>query len=61
MAVSRLEKEDKGRVKDVIGGWGGREDGVGGQEWERALRKVAQKGGQYSTLLFSSLYRRVAR
>ena len=47
LLVSRQEKEDKGRVKDVIGGWGGREDGVGGQEWERSLRKVAQKGGQY--------------
>jgi hypothetical protein len=45
LAVNRQEKEDKGRVKDVIGGWGGREDGVGGQEWERSLRKVAQKGG----------------
>jgi len=35
----RKEKEDKGRVKDVIGGWGG--------ESERALRKVAQRGGMY--------------
>ena len=52
LAVSRLEKEDKGRVKDVIGGWGGREDGVGGQEWERSLRKVAQKGGQYTIRSF---------
>ena len=33
----RKEKEEKGRIKDVIGGWGG--------ESERALRKVAQRGG----------------
>lgn len=33
----KKEKEDKARIKDVIGGWGG--------ESERALRKVAQRGG----------------
>lgn len=37
LQVERKEKEDKGRIKDVIGGWGG--------ESERALRKVAQRGG----------------
>lgn len=37
--VERKEKEEKGRVKDVIGGWGG--------ESERALRKVAQRGGEW--------------
>ncbi|PFH50796.1 hypothetical protein AMATHDRAFT_60448 [Amanita thiersii Skay4041] len=36
LRVERKEKEDKGRVRDVIGGWGG--------EGERALRKVAQRG-----------------
>ncbi|GBE77774.1 hypothetical protein SCP_0106560 [Sparassis crispa] len=36
LQVEKKEKEDKGRVKDVIGGWGG--------ESERALRKVAQRG-----------------
>ena len=36
--VERKEKEDKNRVRDVIGGWGG--------ESERALRKVAQRGGE---------------
>lgn len=35
--IERKEKEEKGRIKDVIGGWGG--------ESERALRKVAQRGG----------------
>ncbi|KAH8102549.1 Rrp15p-domain-containing protein [Cristinia sonorae] len=36
LLVERKEKEEKGRIKDVIGGWGG--------ESERALRKVAQRG-----------------
>lgn len=35
--IERRDKEDKGRIFDVIGGWGG--------ESERALRKVAQRGG----------------
>jgi hypothetical protein len=37
LQLERKEKEDKGRIRDVIGGWGG--------EGERALRKVAQRGG----------------
>lgn len=37
LQVERKEKEDKNRIADVIGGWGG--------ESERALRKVAQRGG----------------
>lgn len=37
LQVEKKEKEDKGRIRDVIGGWGG--------ESERALRKVAQRGG----------------
>lgn len=37
LQVEKKEKEDKARIKDVIGGWGG--------ESERALRKVAQRGG----------------
>ncbi|KZT75111.1 hypothetical protein DAEQUDRAFT_753725 [Daedalea quercina L-15889] len=36
LEVERKEKEEKGRIRDVIGGWGG--------ESERALRKVAQRG-----------------
>ncbi|KAI0715331.1 Rrp15p-domain-containing protein [Earliella scabrosa] len=36
LQVERKEKEDRGRITDVIGGWGG--------EGERALRKVAQRG-----------------
>ncbi|EIM92596.1 uncharacterized protein STEHIDRAFT_164848 [Stereum hirsutum FP-91666 SS1] len=36
LKTEKKDKEDKGRVKDVIGGWGA--------ESERALRKVAQRG-----------------
>ncbi|KAI0756735.1 Rrp15p-domain-containing protein [Daedaleopsis nitida] len=36
LQIERKEKEDRGRITDVIGGWGG--------EGERALRKVAQRG-----------------
>lgn len=35
--IERKEREERGRIRDVIGGWGG--------ESERALRKVAQRGG----------------
>ena len=38
LQLERKEKEDKARIKDVIEGWGG--------ESERALRKVAQRGGK---------------
>jgi hypothetical protein len=34
----RKSKEEVGRIRDVIGGWGG--------ESERTLRKVAQRGGK---------------
>lgn len=37
LQIEKKEQEDKRRIKDVIGGWGG--------ESERALRKVAQRGG----------------
>ncbi|CAL1695244.1 unnamed protein product [Somion occarium] len=36
LQVEKKEKEEKSRIRDVIGGWGG--------EGERALRKVAQRG-----------------
>lgn len=39
LQLERKEKEDKNRITDVIGGWGG--------ESERALRKVAQRGGAF--------------
>jgi len=38
LQMERKEKEDRARIKDVIEGWGG--------ESERALRKVAQRGGE---------------
>ena len=40
--VERKEREEKGHIQDVIGGWGA--------ERERSLRKVAQRGGGYKTL-----------
>jgi hypothetical protein len=39
--IEKREREDKGHISDVIGGWGG--------ESERALRKVAQRGGRSRT------------
>lgn len=36
--IEKKKREDKGHISDVIGGWGG--------ESERALRKVAQRGGR---------------
>jgi hypothetical protein len=39
--IEKKEREDKGHISDVIGGWGG--------ESERALRKVAQRGGMYAS------------
>jgi Rrp15p len=38
LKVEKKSKEEVGRIKDVIGGWGG--------ESERILRKVAQRGGK---------------
>lgn len=40
MQIERKEKEDKGRIRDVIEGWGA--------EGERSLRKVAQRGGGHA-------------
>jgi len=48
--IEKKEREDKGHVSDVIGGWGG--------ESERGLRKVAQRGGtsRSLSLLVSRIY-----
>jgi hypothetical protein len=43
--IEKKEKADKGRIRDVIGGWGG--------ESERSLRKVAQRGGAYMPFALS--------
>lgn len=40
--IERKEKEESGRIRDVIGGWGG--------ESERSLRKVAQRGGMLDAI-----------
>ena len=45
LQMEKKEREDKGRITDVIGGWG--------NESERALRKVAQRGG--TSLIYLSL------
>lgn len=43
------ERQDRARVKNVIEGWGPTAEGApGGQEWERGLRKVAQRGGEFN-------------
>jgi len=39
LQMKKKEEEAKGRIRDVIGGWGA--------ESERGLRKVAQRGGVY--------------
>lgn len=46
--VEKKEEEDKNRIKNVIGGWG--------TEGERALRKVAQRGGQLSQSMCGRVY-----
>ena len=42
LLFERKEKEDKNHISDVIGGWGA--------EGERALRKVAQRGGTHPSV-----------
>ncbi|KAL0242185.1 hypothetical protein I308_105814 [Cryptococcus tetragattii IND107] len=43
LRAEKEEKEDRARVQNILEGWSG--DGVvGGQEFERNLRKTAQKG-----------------
>lgn len=47
LKAEERERQDRARVKNVIEGWGPTVDGApGGQEWERGLRKVAQRGGE---------------
>ena len=47
----KMEKEDKARVRDVVEGWAarhveGQAEVLGGQEFEKGLRKTAQRGGE---------------
>jgi hypothetical protein len=53
LQIERKEKEDKARIKDVIEGWGG--------ESERALRKVAQRGGKFAHPQLSCLESNVSQ
>lgn len=48
LKAERMERLDRARVRDVVEGWvpaPGAE--MGSQEFERALRKTAQRGGEY--------------
>lgn len=50
LKAEEKERQDRARVKNVIEGWGPTAEGApGGQEWERGLRKVAQRGGECDT------------
>ncbi|WVF71746.1 hypothetical protein IAT40_006554 [Kwoniella sp. CBS 6097] len=44
LKAEKEEKEDQARVIDVIEGWSNGDGVVGGQEFERGLRKTAQRG-----------------
>jgi hypothetical protein len=47
--VEKAEKEDRARVRDVVEGWAPPSElGVGGMEFEKGLRKTAQRGGELS-------------
>ncbi len=52
--AQKAEREDRARVRDVVEGWAPSGDAAqGGQERERSLRKVAQRGGGSCCLLDS--------
>lgn len=42
----KQEREDRARVKNVVEGWTHEGTGMGGMEFERQLRKTAQRGGE---------------
>ncbi|WVQ99148.1 hypothetical protein IAU59_006280 [Kwoniella sp. CBS 9459] len=44
LKAQKEEKEDQARVLDVLEGWSNGDGVVGGQEFERGLRKTAQRG-----------------
>ncbi|OCF40440.1 hypothetical protein I317_05743 [Kwoniella heveanensis CBS 569] len=44
LKAEKEEKEDQARVIDVLEGWSNGDGVVGGQEFERGLRKTAQRG-----------------
>lgn len=60
LKAEEKERQDRARVKNVIEGWGPTADGApGGQEWERGLRKVAQRGGE-SRMMDRKFYTKVS-
>ncbi|WVR07305.1 hypothetical protein IAU60_004346 [Kwoniella sp. DSM 27419] len=44
LKAEKEEKQDRARVMDVVEGWANGDGVVGGQEFERGLRKTAQRG-----------------
>ena len=46
LKLEKEQKEDRARIRDVVEGWSAPGATGGGQEWERGLRKVAQRGGK---------------
>lgn len=53
MKRAKEEKEDRARVRDVVEGWsheGVEGQVVGGLEFEKGLRKTAQRGGECPAL-----------
>lgn len=44
MKQAKVERVERARVTDVMEGWG---QPGGSQEFERGLRKVAQRGGEF--------------
>lgn len=52
------EKEDRARVRDVVEGWahvGAGGEVIGGLEFEKGLRKTAQRGGEFCVKFFTAL------
>ncbi|WVW83605.1 hypothetical protein I302_105626 [Kwoniella bestiolae CBS 10118] len=44
LKAEKEEKQDKARVKDVVEGWSTGDGVMGGMEFEKSLRKTAQRG-----------------
>ncbi|WWC89602.1 uncharacterized protein L201_004527 [Kwoniella dendrophila CBS 6074] len=44
LKIEKDEKEDKARIKNIVEGWSNGDGILGGQEFEKSLRKTAQRG-----------------
>ncbi|WWC70469.1 uncharacterized protein I206_104420 [Kwoniella pini CBS 10737] len=44
LKIEKEEKQDKARIQDIVEGWSGGDGVIGGQEFEKSLRKTAQRG-----------------